>query len=106
MAGDLTAFAHVRDRTVERLGRRSSLPQGARSRTIAARNRHEQAILSDKFVASLGCRCLRRIQNPHEIRRDLGLPRAGSLNLEVARDLGVDRTLRDRRVAAGGPDQA
>ena len=105
-AGDLAALADVVDRLLQRLRVGAGIAQRARGRRVGGGDRHQQPVLRDVFVAGLGRGLLRRIQDAHELGRDLRLAGAGALHLGLAREIGLDRGQRRLRIAAGGLDQA
>ena len=68
--------------------------------------RHQQPVLGDELVAGAGRLLLRRVEHAHDVRGELRLAGAAARDLGLPGELGFERLLGARRVAAGGADQA
>ncbi len=67
--------------------------------------RQEQALGGDEAVAGLLGRLLRLLEHAPDLRREVDLARAGSLDAGLLRELGLDRGERLLRIGAGRAQQ-
>ena len=103
---DLAALANVADRLLQRLRRGAGIAQSTSGRCVGGRDRRQQPVLRDVFVAGLGCGLLRGVKQTDQFRRDLRLAGTGALHLGQPGEFRFYRRQGGFGIAAGMADQA